>query len=102
MSTFPNCEANTLSVLVKTYATRDERKSLLSLIDKIRQISKATKRSSLEINALASFSLSMIHSLLSIIWSGTLGIAKSYGKKGNLKESFHPLGSRSKNTLKEA
>ena len=102
ISALPDAEPRTISELAKAYARKEDRRVILQLVDKVRRISKKTKLSSLELKELSSFSLSMIHSLLSIIWSGTLGITKSYGKRGNLKESFHPLGSRTKTTLKEA
>ena len=59
---------------------------------KLRELIKQTQGKAREYSELLNFSSNLVNGSLSILWSATQGIFKSYGRDRNIHESYHPSG----------
>lgn len=91
-----------LRVAIEKFAPREEKKPLLKLAETFRKSVNNTQTETKEFGHIAAFAHSMASSLVSIIWSATQGIAKSYGKDKTVQESLHPKQSRTQGLIKKA
>lgn len=79
-----------------------ERKRLLTLTDKVKaklaQVDKKTR----EFNQILSFSLGLVNGEMSILWSATQPVARSYTPYGTIQEGVQPGPPRAGSLLGEA
>lgn len=79
-----------------------EAKGLLNQAEKIRDLTQKIKSSSREFNQVVNFGLNVVNGTLSIFMSATQNVNKAYTRKGVVRESFNPQGSRKSGIIKEA
>lgn len=102
MRMFPEHEGKRLTELVRQHCHPHDQGRILPLADQLRDALQVTKRLSIEFKQLANFSLNLINGSLSILWSATQNITRSYTPTGKIKEAAHHNGPRQSGTLKEA
>lgn len=99
---FPNSEGQKLSALIEQHYSGPERKKLLSLVGALRQGVSIAQKKTKEFGYITRFGLGMVEGLLSIFWSATQHVTKSYTRLGGIKENATPAGTRSSSVLKKA
>jgi len=77
-------------------------KRLTAKAQELKKIAHDSRRSSGEFEKLLQFTLNMVSSLMSIIWSASQHVFRSYGRSGQIKESYQPARSVASNTIKKA
>lgn len=78
--------------LLNKKASIEQKRIILPKIKKLRELVKQTQGKAREYSELLDFSSNLINGSLSILWSATQGIFKSYGRDRNIHESYHPNG----------
>lgn len=81
---------NKISKLLNKYGTPEQKRQALMKVKKLRYLVKCTQGRAREYSELLDFSSNFINGSLSILWSATQGIFKSYGRDGAIHESYHP------------
>jgi hypothetical protein len=87
-------------IIIRSFHPADSKK-LLPLVDGLAAQAKEAEEQSRQHRQILSFGLKAVHGLLTILWSATQNVVKSYTKKGSLKQSYHPSSGR-RGSLKEA
>ena len=78
-------------------------KQVLPLITDLRKIVKKSIDSDNQFSQILNFSLRSVQGVLSILWSATQNVVKSYNRKGCLQSSYHPSdSSRASGILRKA
>ena len=77
-------------------------KVLLPQARKLRDIIAKSRSGGREHMLLLNFALDMVNGTLSILWSATQNIFRSYSRGGNIREAYHPAESRAGTVLKKA
>ncbi len=90
MKIFPNYEGKRLTELIRTHCHRQDSALLLPLAEKLKSVAQSTKSSGKEFKQLVDFSLNLVNGTLSILWSATQNVTKSYTPQGTVREAFHP------------
>lgn len=102
MSMFPSHEGKRLTDLIRAHCHREDMQRLLPLAEKLRAALLKTKTLGLEFKQLANFSLNLVNGVISIIWSATQNVTRSYTAQGTVREAFNTPGTRLAGVLKEA
>ena len=68
-------------------------KQILPLIADLKKIAKKSIDSDSQYSQILNFSLRSVQGVLSILWSATQTVVKSYNRKGCLQNSYHPSDS---------
>lgn len=102
MSMFPAHDGKRLTDLIREHCHPEDRRVLLPLAEKLKTAVLTTKRLGQEFKQLANFSLNLVNGVMSIIWSATQNVTRSYTPQGTVKEAFHAQGSRLAGVLKQA
>jgi len=88
--------------LVLKFMLPQNSKQLLPLIDRLRALVVESQAKGRQHHQILDFGLKVVHGLMSIFWSATQHVVKSYDRNGELKQSYQPAKSRSGGVLKEA
>ncbi len=99
---FPNSRGQKLTALVERHASPEDQKRLLPLLKKLRAVVERSQKKTYDFGSVARFGLTMVEGLLSIIWSATQHVTKSYSRQGTIKEQTQPAGTRAGSVLKKA
>lgn len=91
----------TLRSIVSDHCNEQDKKILLPLAEKLRALIIDARAESRHYSSIVGYTLSLLHSLRSIILSGRNTVVRSYGRTGTMQESF-PAEKESSNVLKEA
>lgn len=83
---------NKILKLINKSASNEQKMILIPRIKKLRELVKQTQGKAREYSALLDFSSNIVNGSLSILWSATQGIFKSYGRDRNIHQSYHPSG----------
>ena len=102
MESFPDWRGKKLYDLVIKHMHHKNAKRVLPLVTQLREVVKKTEASGKQHSQILSFSLRSIQGVLSILWSATQTVVKSYNSKGKMQNSYHPSDSRSAGVLKQA
>ncbi|MBN8549588.1 MAG: flagellar export chaperone FlgN [Deltaproteobacteria bacterium] len=102
MAMFPEHQGKRLSELIRAHCHPVDQERLMPLADALKLAVQNTKSLSTEFKQLASFSLNLVNGALSILWSATQNVTRSYTPNGKIKESAHSSGNRQAGVLKEA
>ncbi|MBX7144134.1 MAG: flagellar export chaperone FlgN [Oligoflexia bacterium] len=102
MKEFPEFRGRRLSELVQLFCQPEDGRRLQGKILRLKQGIQKTRRGSSEFGQIAQFSLNLVNGVLSMLWSATQHVTRSYTRRGGVKESVHPSGDRHSNVLKEA
>ncbi|MGI6681056.1 MAG: flagellar export chaperone FlgN [Bdellovibrionota bacterium] len=76
--------------LVNKKASAEQKSILIPKIRRLRELVKNTQGKAREYSELLDFSSNLVNGSLSILWSATQGIFKSYGRDRNIHEAYHP------------
>lgn len=89
MKLFPEHHGKRLTELVARHCHPEDVVLLLPLAEKLRAALKHTKSLGTEFRQLADFSLNLVNGALSILWSATQNVTRSYTPQGTLQEKYH-------------
>lgn len=81
---------NKLLRLLSKNASIEQKRVLIPKIKNLRELIKSTQGKAREYSQLLDFSSNLVNGSLSILWSATQGIFKSYGRDRNIHQSYHP------------
>lgn len=99
---FPNSKGQKLTALLELHASPEDKKKLIPLAKKLRAVVELSQKKTREFGSVARFGITMVEGLLSIIWSATQHVSKSYSRQGTVKENSQPAGTRASSVLKKA
>ena len=102
MSRFPEYENRKLSDLIKLHCHPADAKRLLPLAAALKELVRRVQRFGGEFNQVVNFSLNMVNSSISLIWSATQNVFECYTARGQRRELFHPAHSRLATVLRSA
>lgn len=102
MGAFPECKGERLRKMALRCFHPQEAKRIISRADKLEALARETTREGIKHKQILSFGLKCVNGLVSMFWSATQNVVKSYSRKGKTKESYHPANSRKQNVIKEA
>lgn len=88
METLP--EPDTLTEVLKAKGTKDEKRALLPIIKKVKEIVAANEERAQSVQLLGSFANQLAGSLIGIFHSARHGVTKKYTVGGTVEESYHP------------
>lgn len=91
-----------LRAAIEKFAPKEEKRALLKLAEIFRTTINKTQNETKDFGLIATFAHNMASSLVSIFWSATQGVAKSYGRDKTVQESLHPKQSRTQSVIKKA
>jgi hypothetical protein len=72
------------------------------LVLKLKKLASAVQEQSREFSQVVNFALNLVHGSLSILWSATQNVTRSYTAGGSLLENRTPTGTRLQTTLRQA
>ncbi len=102
LARYPQGGEMKLSEWIESHTHPADRAALRPVVKRLRDLVRRGQSCSQEMSQLLSFSLGLVGGCLSILWSATRGVFRSYSANGSVKESSHPIGSRKQVTLKQA
>ncbi|GEM_PF-4671988 len=88
METLP--EPDTLTEVLKAKGTREEKRAILPLIKKVKEIVRENEERAQNVQNLGSFANQLAGSLIGIFHSARHGVSKKYTGSGTVEESYHP------------
>lgn len=94
-----DCEKLT-TVIARQFSGADQ-KRLMSLAEELRSAIRASQANGLQFGQIVTYALNLVNGSISLLWSATQNVFKAYGKKGQIKESYHP-SDRSQGVIKRA
>jgi|GEM_PF-6011685 len=86
---------------IAKYFSGQEAQLLLGRVERLRLLIHQTQSRGTEFSQVVNFAIKLIGGLVSIIWSATQNVVRSYTAGGKLKETYHPTGPRSVGVVKE-
>lgn len=95
-------ENTKLTDAVSKHFKGEEASTLLRLAKKLKTLVQKTQTKGHELSYISQFGLNVVNGLYSLFMSATQNVTRSYGRKGKIKESYHPAGSRHSGVIKEA
>jgi len=101
MRSFPEGQGKKLRDLIESFCTPIDRIKLLPLANKLKALVEEAQLESKEQSQILNFGLKLVHGIMSLFWSATQNVVRSYSKKGASKEAFNPA-TRTSNVLKRA
>ena len=91
-----------LRALISEYCIGADAKRILPYCEELRSLAAKIERESRQHSQIIHFGLKTVHGLLSILWSATQSVLKSYDRKGAACQSYQPVKSRLSGVLKRA
>ena len=92
-----------LSDVVKSKFLLSDQKILAPLIVKLRSLVEKVRIESKEFNQVVQFSMDLVNGSISILWSASHTVNRSYGRQGLINQAFQPMNpSGSGSSLREA
>ncbi len=95
-------ESVKVSDLVQNHFSPSDKKRLLPLLQKLKQRIAHVEEKSREFNQVLNFSLGLVNGSMSILWSATQSVTKSYNAFGTVTESIQPTAPRAGSSLGRA
>ncbi len=81
---------------------QEDAQRLMPKVEELRKLVEQCHAGSKEFKQVIEFSLKLVSGLVSIIWSATQNLVKSYTQSGTMRESYHPTTSRQAAMLRKA
>lgn len=97
---FPDHTGKKLTELVSQHCHRDDAKRIKQLAEKFRILVQGNQRRGFEFGQVTQFVLNLISGSMSILWSATQSVTRSYGRNGVVRETYTPK-SKDHTTLEE-
>ncbi len=95
-------EYTRISVMIAQGCGPSDKKRLLSLTDKVKLKLAQLERKTREFNQIVNFSLGLVNGEISLLWSATQPVSRSYTAFGTLAEGVQPGPARAGSLLGEA
>jgi hypothetical protein len=96
-------DSNTrLTTVISETLKGAEAKKFLTLANKLKKAVQSSQKDTKDLNGIIKFGMGMVDGLLSIFWSATRHVTKSYTRMGSIQESSTPAGTRASSVLKKA
>ena len=92
---FPDGEGRRLSQLIREHAALEQQTVLLPRLKKLAEAARSSHRAQSELSQVLDHSNTMVGGLISILLSGNRHVTRGYSRKGQIKESSHPVNSNS-------
>ena len=102
MEKFPNGQDVRLTDLIKQNFSPIESRPALALAEQLRALVTRLRQDSSEFSQVVNNTLNLVNGTLSILLSAAQHVVRSYSSQGQLREQFHPVGSRDGTILKQA
>lgn len=102
MKQFPEFRGKKLSDLVLLHCHEQDAKKLIKRINRLKSLVAQNKSGGSEFGQVAQFTLNLVNGVLSLFWSATQNVTRSYTRKGKVRESYNQQGSRHSGVLKQA
>lgn len=99
---FPQGDKQKLITIIGQNFKGEERKRLIQCGGKLKALAVQSQKRTREFGIITRFGLGIVDGLLSILWSATKHVTKSYSRLGTVKESSTPAGNRESSVLKKA
>ncbi len=91
MQHFPDAEHKKLSELIIKHCHPEDARRLTPLVGRLKKLITRSRALGTALGQVANFSLSLVDGTLSILWSATQNVTRSYSRKGVIKESYQSL-----------
>lgn len=104
LSVVPEGTTRKLSELIELdtiFSPRDA-DTLRPHVGRLKALATAVQTQNREFSQVVNFALNLVHGSLSILWSATQNVTRSYTAGGAILENRTPTGSRLQSTLREA
>ena len=88
---FPESEGKKLSELLARHCHPEDLRQLNPLVKKLKLLLERSRRAGREMGQITDFALRMVNGTMSILWSATQNVTRSYTKSGVAKESYQSL-----------
>lgn len=98
----PESKKERLSQLIVQNCHPDDARRLMPLVQRLKNLVTLARAKAMEFNQVASYSLSIVNGSISILWSATQNVVRSYDPLGTMKESYNPATSRAASVLRSA
>jgi hypothetical protein len=95
-------ESVKVSDLIQNHCSPSDKKRLMPLVQKLKQRIAHVEEKSREFNQVLNFSLGLVNGSMSILWSATQPVTKSYNAFGTVTESVQPAAPRAGSSLGRA
>jgi len=92
---FPDGDGHRLSQLIREHAAPEQQSVLLPRLKKLAEAARSSHRAQGELSQVLDHSNTMVGGLISILLSGNRHVTRGYSRKGEIKESSHPVNSNS-------
>lgn len=97
----PGGDSEKLTTVIARSFAQPEQKRLMALAEELRSAIRASQASGMQFGQIVTYALNLVNGSISLLWSATQNVCKAYGKKGQLKESYHP-NDRKQGVIKKA
>lgn len=91
-----------LSDLLPKHFSPNDAARIRPLVEELKTLAAAVQRESREFSQVVNFALNLVHGSLSILWSASEDVSRSYTAGGALQENHTPSGSRMQGVRREA
>lgn len=102
MRQFPEFRGKRLTDLVQLHCHPSDAKRLEDKIKRLKRAVATNRASGNEFGQVAQFTLNLVNGVLSLFWSATQNVTRSYTRKGKVRESYNTQGGRHSGVLKQA
>jgi DNA-directed RNA polymerase subunit F len=102
LSKLPGGNSEKLTDLLAKEFSPSDRARLQPIVDELKTVAIAVQHESREFSQVVNFALNLVHGSLSILWSASQDVTRSYNAGGALQETHTPSGSRMQGVRREA
>ena len=90
-----------LSTFIERFLTPQEQKQLMPKVKALKVAVAGCRSESSEFGQVVNFALKVTSGLVSILWSATQNVVRSYGRTGTMREAYHPSQGHAGSILKK-
>lgn len=102
LSVFPGTEGRRVSEIIAANFHKADVAELMPHVNRLKTLISKSRHSGLEFSQIVDFSLNLVNGLVSLLWSASQSVIKSYAPNGKPRESYNPGTSRAQSVLKQA
>lgn len=102
LTKIPGGNTEKLSILLEKEFSPSDAARLRPRVEELRRVVTAVQHESREFSQVVNFALNLVHGSLSILWSATQDVTRSYTAAGSMQEKHTPTHSRMQGVRREA